>query len=122
VAETAALPVELLTILQRKIDARLKRDKVAKTRFDAGLAVRYATRATDERQVSGKDIVPSRLDRSMKPAEKQGISLTHIQPRKPRQNAYVERYNRTIRRELLDLCIFESIEEMQEIATDWLWT
>ena len=108
--------------MQRKINARLKRDKIAKTRFDAGLAVRYATRATDERQVSGKDIVPSRLDRSMKPAEKQGISLTHIQPRKLRQNAYVDRYNRTIQRELLDLCIFESIEEMQEIATDWLWT
>ena len=116
-AVSAALPVELLTILQRKINARLKRDKVAKTWFDAGLAVRYATRATDERQVSGKDIVPSQLDRSMKPAEKQGISLTHIQPKKPQQNAYVERYNWTIRRELLDLCIFESIEEMQ-LAVD----
>ncbi|WP_287012354.1 hypothetical protein [Actibacterium sp.] len=41
-AEIAALPVELLAILQREIDERLKRDKAAKTRFDAGLAVRYA--------------------------------------------------------------------------------
>ena len=40
-AEVAALPVELLAILQREIDERLKRDKAAKTRFDAGLAVRY---------------------------------------------------------------------------------
>ena len=46
-AEIAALPVELLAILQREIDERLKRDKAAKTRFDAGLAVRYATRAAE---------------------------------------------------------------------------
>jgi hypothetical protein len=61
-AEVAALPVELLAILQREIDERLKRDKAAKTRFDAGLAVRYATRAAEERQVSGKDTGTVRFD------------------------------------------------------------
>ncbi|MDH2329100.1 IS3 family transposase [Cereibacter sp. SYSU M97828] len=55
-------------------------------------------------------------------AAKQGIALTHIQPGKPQQNAYVERYNRTVRHEWLDLYIFETIAEAQEIATDWLWT
>ena len=55
-------------------------------------------------------------------AEKQGTALNHIQPGKPQQNAYVERYNRTVRHEWLDLHIFESIEEAQQIATDWLWT
>ncbi|MBL4919453.1 IS3 family transposase [Szabonella alba] len=55
-------------------------------------------------------------------AEKQGIVLNHIQPGQPQQNAYVERYNRTVRNEWLDLYIFETIEEAQEIATDWLWT
>ena len=55
-------------------------------------------------------------------AEKQGIALTCIQPGKPQQNAYVERYNRTVRHEWLDLCIFESIEEVQQIATEWLGT
>jgi len=41
---------------------------------------------------------------------------------KPQQNAYVERYNRTVRHEWLDLYIFESIEEVQQIATEWLWS
>lgn len=35
-------------------------------------------------------------------AETQGIALCHIQPGKPQQNAYVERYNRTVRHEWLD--------------------
>ena len=61
-AEIAALPVELLAILQREIDERLKRDKAAKTRFDAGLAVRYDTRAAEERQISGKDTGTVRFD------------------------------------------------------------
>ena len=55
-------------------------------------------------------------------AEKLGIALTYIQPGKPQQNAYVERYNRTVRHEWLDLYIFESIEEVQQIATEWLWS
>ncbi|WP_164876153.1 integrase core domain-containing protein, partial [Falsirhodobacter deserti] len=55
-------------------------------------------------------------------AAKQGIALNHIQPGKPQQNAYVERYNRTVRHEWLDLYIFETIAEAQSIATDWLRT
>lgn len=55
-------------------------------------------------------------------AENKGIALAHIQPGKPQQNAYVERYNRTVRHEWLDLYIFESIGEVQQIATEWLWS
>jgi putative transposase len=55
-------------------------------------------------------------------AEKRGIRLDYIQPGKPQQNAYVERYNRTVRHEWLDMHAFETIEEAQMTATRWLWT
>ncbi len=55
-------------------------------------------------------------------AEKRHISICHIQPGKPQQNAYVERYNRTVRHEWLDQNIIGSIEEAQDYATKWLWT
>jgi transposase InsO family protein len=55
-------------------------------------------------------------------AEKRRISIRHIQPGKPQQNAYVERYNRTVRHEWLDQHIIETIEEAQDFATEWLWT
>ena len=55
-------------------------------------------------------------------AGKHGIAIQHIQPGQPQQNAYIERFNRTVRHEWLDQYIVESIEEAQEHATQWLWT
>ena len=55
-------------------------------------------------------------------AEKAGIGLLYIQPGKPQQNAYIERYNRTVRTEWLGRYHFESIEDVQDHATRWLWT
>jgi hypothetical protein len=60
--DIAGLPVELLAILQREIDERLTRDKAAKTRLDAALTVRYATRAAEERQAKAKDTGTIRFD------------------------------------------------------------
>ena len=55
-------------------------------------------------------------------AAKQGIRLDHIRPGNPQQNAYVERYNRTVRYDWLNQYLFESIAEVQEFGTNWLWT
>jgi putative transposase len=55
-------------------------------------------------------------------ARKKAIRLEYIQPGKPQQNAYVERYNRTVRYDWLCQYLFESIDEVQEYATKWLWT
>jgi len=55
-------------------------------------------------------------------AEKREIRLAHIQPGKPQQNAYVERYNRTVRYDWLSQFLFDTIKEVQDYATRWLWT
>ncbi len=54
-------------------------------------------------------------------ANREQITLLYIQPGKPTQNAYVERFNRTVRHEWLDMHLFESIEHAQLLATQWLW-
>ena len=55
-------------------------------------------------------------------AERRQIRLDYIQPGKPQQNAYVERYNRTVRHDWLGQYLFGSIAEVQAFATRWLWT
>jgi putative transposase len=54
-------------------------------------------------------------------ANMQQITLLYIQPGKPTQNAYVERFNRTARQEWLSMHMFDSVEHAQELATKWLW-
>jgi len=54
-------------------------------------------------------------------AEKREITLAFIQPGNPQQNAYIERYNRTVRYDSLAQYLFDSTEEVQDYATRWLW-
>ena len=55
-------------------------------------------------------------------ARGKGIRLIYIQPGKPQQNGYVERYNRTVRYDWLNQNLFESLDEIQDFATTWLWS
>lgn len=55
-------------------------------------------------------------------ANRKGIRIEYIQPGKPQQNAYVERFNRTVRYEWLAQYCFDTITEAQDFATRWIWT
>lgn len=48
--------------------------------------------------------------------------MLYIQPGKPTQNAYIERFNRTARHEWLDMHLFHSLAHAQLLATQWLWS
>jgi len=48
------------------------------------------------------------------------IRLDHIQPGKPQQNAYVERFNRTVRYEWLSQYFWEDLDEVRLFATQWM--
>ena len=53
-------------------------------------------------------------------AEENGVKLLFIQPGKPNQNAFIERFNRSFRQEVLDAWLFNAISEVQDAADAWL--
>ena len=55
-------------------------------------------------------------------AQNCSIELMYIQPGKLQQNAYIERYNRTVRQEWLGQYHFETLGQVRDYATPWLWT
>lgn len=51
--------------------------------------------------------------------ENNRIELCHIQPGKPQQNGFIERFNGSFCREFLNAYLFESLSQVREMV--WLW-
>ena len=103
-----------------------------------GLGIEIDTSLTGERVVRvlerirlERGAVPTRLRLDNGPemisdalkqwAGAHGVRLQFIQPGKPTQNAFIERYNRSYRNEVLDAYLFESLDEVRVMTREWLW-
>ena len=53
-------------------------------------------------------------------AKAAGMAIQYIQPGKPNQNAYIERFNRTMRNELLDQHLFVRLDDVREAVYWWM--
>jgi len=67
---------------------------------------------------NGPEFISHKLEQWCSDKSRQ-ISLQFIQPGKPMQNAYIERKNGSIRRELLDAYLFYSLAEVKAMSEQW---
>lgn len=69
------------------------------------------------RMDNGPEFISSKLEQW---ADENHVKLNHIQPGKPAQNGYVERFNRTYRTEVLDIYLFKTLSEVRAITDEWI--
>ena len=69
------------------------------------------------RSDNGPELISQQLESW---SEKHDVHLDFIEPGKPAQNAYIERFNRTYREDVLDFYLFSNLAEVRQITEQWL--
>ncbi len=95
-ADTSLPSLRVIKVLERLI---AKRGKPANIRTD-----------------NGPEFISHKLSEW---CSNQKITLQFIQPGRPMQNAYIERKNGSVRRELLNAYLFYSLYEVREMCDEW---
>ena len=66
---------------------------------------------------NGPEFLADKIDRW---ARQHGIHWDFIEPGSPAQNAYIERFNRTYREDVLDAYLFLTLKEARTITANWM--
>ncbi|MCW5590229.1 MAG: transposase family protein [Legionellales bacterium] len=53
-------------------------------------------------------------------AKKNHILICYIQPGKPAQNGFIERFNRIFREDILDMNLFGNLSEVRDLIKKWI--
>ena len=66
---------------------------------------------------NGPEFISNKLDYWCK---ENNVQLVFIQPGKPTQNGYIERFNGSLRRELLNAYVFRTVGEVKQQVQEWM--
>lgn len=67
---------------------------------------------------NGPEFISTKLDIWCKENK---VQLIFIQPGEPTQNAYIERFNGSFRRDILNAYVFKSLNELRNITEEWMY-
>ena len=101
-------------ILWIEIDTSLPAERVIRT---LDMIASWRGYPVQIRMDNGPELIAQRMAQW---AEAHGVELAFIQPGKPSQNAYAERFNRTFREDVLDAYLFTSLQEARDITEEWI--
>ena len=96
-----------------EVDTSLPGERVVRT---LETIISWRGKPTQIRSDNGPEFIS---DAVKKFCSANGIEHRFIQPGRPMQNGFIERFNRTYREDVLDAYIFESLEQVRTITEQW---